>query len=62
MENHRYILEDVPNGLVPLEFLAHSLGVPCDMTTLSINMANVIMDMNFREIGRKFTKDDLINL
>ena len=61
-KNHRYILEDVPNGLVPLEFLAHSLGVPCDMTTLSINMANVIMNMNFREIGRKFTKDDLINL
>ena len=58
-KNHRYILEDVPNGLVPLEYLAKSLGISCRMTTLSVDIANAIMEKDFREIGRKFTIRDL---
>lgn len=54
--NHRYIEEDVPNGLVPLESLGEMYGVPTPMTTLIIDLANAIMKKNYRAEGRKYIK------
>lgn len=50
--NHRYILEDVPSGLVPLEAIGHSLSVGMETTTLIINLASTLMEKDFRKTGR----------
>ncbi|MEN6327043.1 MAG: NAD/NADP octopine/nopaline dehydrogenase family protein [Syntrophomonas sp.] len=49
---HRYILEDVSCGLVPLEAVGLSLGVPMNTCGLVINLANAMLEMDFRKIGR----------
>jgi len=50
---HRYILEDVPFGLVPLEGVGHALGLPMRETGLIIDLASSIMERDFRAEGRK---------
>lgn len=59
---HRYIHEDVPNGLVPLEYLAHDMGIKCSLTTLTIDLANLIMNVDYRKIGRTFRREELYNI
>ena len=49
----RYILEDVPNGLVPIEYLGKELEVNTPNITMIINLANSVLDRDFREEGRK---------
>lgn len=49
---HRYIFEDVPCGLVPLEAIGIELGLDMSHTTLIIDLASKLMNVNFREIGR----------
>lgn len=51
----RYIFEDVPNGLVPIETLGKELGVPTPNITTIINLASSVMNQDFRETGRSFT-------
>lgn len=53
---HRYIEEDVPNGLVPLESAGKAYGVPTPATSLIIDLANMVMGKDYRKIGRKYTK------
>ena len=50
--NHRYIFEDVPNGLVPLESIGKKLGLSMKNTGLVIDLASSLLDIDFRKIGR----------
>lgn len=52
---HRYIEEDVPNGLVPLESAGKAYGVPTPAASIIIDLANMVMGKDYREIGRKYT-------
>lgn len=49
---HRYVTEDVPYGLVPLEDLGATLGIPTATTTAVIHLAGVIADRDLREGAR----------
>ncbi|HHT73602.1 MAG TPA: NAD(P)-binding domain-containing protein [Firmicutes bacterium] len=49
---HRYILEDVPFGLVPLEAVGKALRLDMQYTTLVIDLANALLEEDFRESGR----------
>lgn len=49
---HRYILEDVPNGLVPLEVIGKHLGLEMKYTGLVIDLASALLDIEFRKVGR----------
>ena len=50
--SYRYIYEDIPYGLVPLESMGKDLGLPMTHTEMTINLANALLDKDFREIGR----------
>ncbi len=50
--HHRYIDEDVPTGLVPVESAGIKFGVPTPNISLIIDLANAIMDKDYRKIGR----------
>ena len=52
--NTRYIIEDVPNGLVPVEAMGQEFGVPTPNITTIINLACSVMDADYRETGRRF--------
>ncbi len=56
---HRYLDEDVPNGLVPVEYLGKDLGVNVDTITLIINMAILIRKVDYRCSGRKFNAKEI---
>jgi opine dehydrogenase len=48
----RYITEDVPMGLVPLEALGRLNGLPVPITTMLITLANELYGKDFRIEGR----------
>ena len=50
--DHRYIFEDVPYGLVPLEAVGKELGLEMKYTTLIIDLANGLLEIDFRKNGR----------
>lgn len=56
---HRYIMEDVCTGLVPVEYIAHQLGIVVPHISLVIDIAERIVNFPFREKGRKM---DIIDL
>ncbi len=56
---YRYIMEDVPNGLVPMEHIGQELGVPTPNITTIINLASSALDMDFRAMGRTFSLEFL---
>lgn len=56
---YRYIMEDVPNGLVPMEHIGLELGVPTPNITTIINLASSALDIDFRAIGRTFSLEFL---
>lgn len=49
---HRYIFEDVPCGLVPLEAMGRTLGLAMPATSLVVDMASILMETDFRARGR----------
>ena len=53
---YRYIYEDIPFGLVPLESMGINLGLPMKNTTLIIDMANSLLDEDLRAMGRTADK------
>ncbi len=55
----RYILEDVPNGLVPIEHIGKELGIETPCITMVIDLACAVLNMDFRGSGRKFSWSDL---
>lgn len=52
--HHRYIEEDVPNGLVPIEDTGKNLGVETPITTAVIDFANAVMGCDYRRGGRYY--------
>lgn len=52
----RYIYEDVPYSLVPMESVAHSLGIITPAISSIINIAQLITNRDFREEGRTANK------
>lgn len=52
--HHRYIFEDVPCGLVPVESIASLLGMTTPYITLIIDLACKLLQTDFRAIGRRF--------
>lgn len=57
--NTRYIFEDVPNGLVPVEAMGKEFGVKTPNISTIINLASSVMDKDYRKYGRTFTTDQL---
>ena len=49
---HRYIFEDIPCGLVPLESIGKGLGLTMHNTSLVIDLASSMLDVDFRANGR----------
>jgi opine dehydrogenase len=58
---HRYIYEDVPYGLVPLEALGLKLGLLMKHTTLLIDLACTLLDVDFRLHGRNLESLSVTN-
>ncbi len=50
--DHRYITEDVPQGLVMLEAFGKHFNIPTPVCTALIEMANAALKRDFRENGR----------
>nr|PZN71729.1 MAG: NADP transhydrogenase subunit alpha [Bacillota bacterium] len=50
--HHRYLLEDVPTGLVPIASLGAACGVPTPVTDALIQIANAVCGVDFRATGR----------
>jgi opine dehydrogenase len=48
----RYLTEDVPFGLVPLEDLGKLAGVEMPICTSLINLSNSLLDRDFRQTGQ----------
>lgn len=49
---HRYLLEDVPCGAVPVASLGQQLGVPVEVTARCIHLAGLLTDRDFWVTGR----------
>lgn len=60
--NHRYLNEDIPCGLVPLEGLGSLLGINMPYTSTIINLGSLMMQKDYRKIGRKINIDELKQL
>lgn len=56
---HRYIFEDVPCGLVPLESIGLKLGLDMSHTTLIIDLASKLLNIDFRKNGRNLEYLDI---
>lgn len=52
--NTRYLFEDVPNGLVPVEAMGIEYSVPTPNISTIIDLASSVMDRDFRASGRRF--------
>jgi len=50
----RYITEDVPTGLVPLASIAYHLGIKIPTIESVINLAGLLVNIDFWEEGRTF--------
>lgn len=48
----RYLTEDIPYGLVPIENFAKLAGVETPICTSLINLANALLDRDFRDTGQ----------
>ena len=53
--DNRYITEDVPNGLVPIESTGHYLGLEMKYTGIIIDLASALLDRDFRVEGRNLS-------
>lgn len=53
---HRYILEDVPCGLVPIESVGEKYGISMKHTSMIIDLASSLLNIDFRENGRNINK------
>lgn len=49
---HRYLIEDVPYGLVPMSELARLAGVPTPTIDALITLASKLMETDYRAAGR----------
>jgi len=49
---HRYVTEDVPMSLVPIASLADQLGVEVPMIKSVVNLAGLMMGVDYWKVGR----------
>jgi opine dehydrogenase len=49
---HRFLLEDIPYGLVPIEELARLAGVPTPMCSALVELAGAMLETDCRKEGR----------
>lgn len=57
--SHRYLDEDVPNGLVPIETLGIEMGVDVKNISLVIDFANAVMNTDYRKSGRAYSVEKI---
>lgn len=55
----RYLLEDIPNGLVPASLLGRDLGVSTPCTDAVVFLGSRILGIDFFETGRHFSPEVL---
>lgn len=60
--HHRFILEHVCTGLVPLEALAHANNINVPITTSLIELSSCVLGIDLREKGRNAEKLGILNL
>lgn len=48
----RYVLEDIPMGLVPMIAIADKFGVPCDIMRTIVNLGNHVLNRDLVGAGR----------
>lgn len=53
--HHRYLEEDVPNGLVPLEDAGKMFNIATPIATTLISLANQLLEVDFRKTGRRYS-------
>ena len=53
---HRYLFEDVPCGLVPLEAVGKLMGLSMPMTSLAVDLACSVLVTDFRACGRSLAR------
>lgn len=59
----RYIEEDIPTGLVPIESLAKYLDIDCNVVTETIDLYIKLFNKDIRKVGRNldgFNMDDIL--
>ncbi len=49
---HRFLLEDIPYGMVPMESLGKVMGIPTPVTSAIITLASEITQIDFRSQAR----------
>ncbi len=49
---HRYILEDIPTGLVPMSSIGHHLGIQTRVIDHVVGICSQLYGINFRKVGR----------
>jgi opine dehydrogenase len=54
--NHRFLTEDIPYGMVPVESLGARLGVPTPIISSLINIANEMLGVDFLKDARDLKK------
>ena len=54
--SHRYLEEDIPNGLVAVETAGNYHGVETPTISTIIDVANIVMKKDYRVIGRNYIK------
>jgi opine dehydrogenase len=52
---HRFLLEDIPYGMVPMESLGKVMGIPTPVTSAIITLAAEITQVDFRSQARDLT-------
>lgn len=58
----RYVIEDVPSGLVPISELGKKFGVLTPSTDLVIDLANTLYEADFRSSGRTLDRLGLADM
>ncbi len=69
LATNRYILEDIPYGLVPMSEMAKIFQIPTPHMDALIKLASTANDINYREVGRNLmslglagkSKDEIIS-
>ena len=54
--NHRFLTEDIPFGLVPLEALGAAVGVAMPVTGALITLASALLGVDYRAEGRNLMR------
>jgi opine dehydrogenase len=53
---HRFIIEDIPFGLVPMEEFGHSLNIPTPIASSLITLSNELLGRDLRKEGRNMQR------